>query len=77
MEPIQRSEHIKYGKAFIDYEIINIDGAEKVKVNFKDGSSDICDVLVGADGANSRVSCPNVRHSTHTEFVSRSTNSSA
>ncbi|USP74860.1 FAD/NAD(P)-binding domain-containing protein [Curvularia clavata] len=56
LEPIKKSERIKYGKGFNRYEIVTQkDGRERVKVCFSDGSHDICDVLVGADGANSKI----------------------
>jgi len=54
LEPIKRAEQIEYGKAFTNYEIVQINGAERVKVHFQDGSHDVCDVLVGADGARSK-----------------------
>ncbi|KAJ3039114.1 hypothetical protein HDV00_012605 [Rhizophlyctis rosea] len=44
---------IKYGKKFVKCEVIE-DG-NKVKVTFEDGTTDIGDVLVGADGANSSI----------------------
>ena len=30
-------------------------GHERVKIIFSDGSSDICDILIGADGVRSRI----------------------
>lgn len=56
LEPIKKSGLIKYGKGFDHYEIITEKtGKERVKVYFSDGTDDVCDVLVGADGANSKV----------------------
>lgn len=57
LEPIKLSGRMRYGKAFERYEIVATEGGEdRVKVYFQDGSYDICDILVGADGANSKVS---------------------
>ncbi|SPQ22633.1 273b3885-6612-426d-b74f-c745aea1cba3 [Thermothielavioides terrestris] len=56
MEPVKAAKRVQYRREFSRYEIIRVDeGAEKVKVHFKDGSSDICDVLIGADGSRSRI----------------------
>jgi 2-polyprenyl-6-methoxyphenol hydroxylase-like FAD-dependent oxidoreductase len=56
LEPIKKSGRIQYGKGFDRYETFTEPtGKEKVKVFFSDGTHDICDVLVGADGANSKV----------------------
>ncbi|KAL0939308.1 FAD dependent oxidoreductase/monooxygenase [Colletotrichum truncatum] len=56
MEPIKASKRVRYQKEFSSYEIIHDkDGSEKVKVNFRDGSSDTCDVLIGTDGSRSKI----------------------
>ena len=63
LEPIRKSERIQYGKGFDRYEIVTRkDGVERVKVYFSDGSHDFCDVLVGADGANSKASALRLTH---------------
>lgn len=55
--PVQKTNHVEFEKAFSRFEIIRQDdGQERVKVHFADGSSDLCDVLVGADGSGSKVS---------------------
>lgn len=46
------SDFVKFGRVFSSYEI---DGANGVKVSFADGEYVHCDLLVGADGAGSRV----------------------
>ncbi|KAH8701068.1 hypothetical protein BGW36DRAFT_375518 [Talaromyces proteolyticus] len=45
-------EFVKFGRVFTSYEV---DGSKGVKVSFSDGESIHCDLLVGADGAGSRV----------------------
>ncbi|GKT64403.1 FAD dependent oxidoreductase/monooxygenase [Colletotrichum tofieldiae] len=56
LDPVETAGHARFGKAFSRYEIIcPADGQERVKVHFADGSSDTCDVLVGADGSGSRI----------------------
>ncbi|KAF1936127.1 FAD/NAD(P)-binding domain-containing protein [Clathrospora elynae] len=56
LEPIKKSKRIQYRKGFDRYEIVTQkDDMERVKVHFSDGSHDVCDVLVGADGANSKI----------------------
>ncbi|KAH7142871.1 hypothetical protein B0J13DRAFT_503247 [Dactylonectria estremocensis] len=56
LDPIIAHGRVKYGKAFTHYETIS-DGSEEesVKVNFADGTTDQCDVLVAADGSGSRI----------------------
>lgn len=54
--PIVASGKLKYGKEFDDYEIIEPGTSEEqVRVWFKDGSHDICDILIAADGSHSKV----------------------
>jgi 2-polyprenyl-6-methoxyphenol hydroxylase-like FAD-dependent oxidoreductase len=56
LEPIKKSGGIQYGKGFDRYEIITDKGGkETIRVYFSDGTHDVCDVLVGADGARSKV----------------------
>lgn len=46
---------VHFGKTFVRYEQDDKDPAGGVRVFFEDGSEDVADVLVGADGAGSRV----------------------
>ncbi|KAJ4246883.1 hypothetical protein NW762_013435 [Fusarium torreyae] len=56
MAPISKAGLATYDKNFDRYEITrDRQGKEKVKVLFTDGSSDTCDVLVGADGSGSKI----------------------
>jgi 2-polyprenyl-6-methoxyphenol hydroxylase-like FAD-dependent oxidoreductase len=56
MGPILAQDRMHFNKAFSHYEIISDDsGIEKVKVNFTDGTSDVGDLLIGADGSGSKV----------------------
>ncbi|KAJ7355623.1 hypothetical protein DFH08DRAFT_922644 [Mycena albidolilacea] len=54
-EPLDRAGRLHYEKAFSRYEIVNDFGSERVRVWFEDGTSDDCDILVGADGNRSRL----------------------
>lgn len=57
LAPVQKAEHVEFEKTFSRFEIVRQDdGQERVKVHFADGSTDLCDVLVGADGSGSKVS---------------------
>ncbi|KZL86101.1 hypothetical protein CI238_07127 [Colletotrichum incanum] len=56
LDPVETAGHARFGKAFSRYDIIRQDdGQERVKVQFADGSSDTCDILVGADGSGSKI----------------------
>ncbi|KAJ4349228.1 hypothetical protein N0V95_004764 [Ascochyta clinopodiicola] len=56
LDPIKKSGRISYGKGVDSYEVCpQTKGTEKVKVLFSDGSHEYCDILVGADGANSQI----------------------
>ena len=79
LKPIKKSGRIQYGKAVEGYEVVTQkDGQEKVRVHFSDGSHHVCDILVGADGVNSKVSYQRQRIKVKAdEDLSRSTNKSA
>lgn len=69
MEPIKKDKQVIFGKSFVKYELITEeDGSEKVKIHFGDSSHDTCDILVGADGANSRVRNPYDKQSSINDF---------
>ncbi|KAH7089239.1 hypothetical protein FB567DRAFT_627737 [Paraphoma chrysanthemicola] len=55
LEPIKKKGRMHYEKGFQRYDIVEERGRERVRVAFSDGSSDTCDVLVGADGSGSRI----------------------
>lgn len=55
MLPVKDSGRVIFEKHFSHYEIISEKGVERVRVHFQDGSSDTCDLLVGADGSRSQV----------------------
>jgi 2-polyprenyl-6-methoxyphenol hydroxylase-like FAD-dependent oxidoreductase len=57
MKPIKAAGRVQFGKAFSHYDIIRREnGSERVLVHFTDGTSDQCDILIGADGSASKVS---------------------
>uniref|UniRef100_A0A0D2XSL7 FAD-binding domain-containing protein n=1 Tax=Fusarium oxysporum (strain Fo5176) TaxID=660025 RepID=A0A0D2XSL7_FUSOF len=54
--PLIAGGKVKYGKCFSHYEIVSPGRQnEHVKVNFTDGSSETCDLLVAADGSGSKL----------------------
>ncbi|KAI1027849.1 hypothetical protein LB503_011863 [Fusarium chuoi] len=57
LDPVAAKGKVKFGKQFSHYEIIENGpgGNESVKLNFKDGSSEYCDILVAADGSGSKI----------------------
>jgi hypothetical protein len=46
---------VQYGKSIVHAEVVDVDGAEKVRVKFADDTEVLGDILVGCDGAKSRV----------------------
>uniref|UniRef100_A0A0D2XF73 FAD-binding domain-containing protein n=1 Tax=Fusarium oxysporum (strain Fo5176) TaxID=660025 RepID=A0A0D2XF73_FUSOF len=57
LDPVIAEGRVKFDKHFSNYEIIENgpSGNESVKVNFTDGSSEYCDILVAADGSGSKI----------------------
>ncbi|KAJ4186452.1 hypothetical protein NW755_007747 [Fusarium falciforme] len=56
LEPIKRAGRVRYQKRLDRYDIILDErGNERVQVQFSDGSTDVCDILVGADGSGSAI----------------------
>ncbi|KAH7171651.1 hypothetical protein DER46DRAFT_677206 [Fusarium sp. MPI-SDFR-AT-0072] len=57
LDPVIAEGKVKFGKHFSHYEIIEngSGGNESVKLNFTDGSSEYCDILVAADGSGSKI----------------------
>ena len=56
-EPVYQAGKLGFEKGFDRFEVIG-DGTdqERIRVWFQDGSSDECDILIGADGSHSKVS---------------------
>lgn len=59
-EPVFEAGKLQYNKQFDYYEIVSGPGREQVRVYFQDGSSEMCDLLVGADGSHSKVRWPHL-----------------
>ncbi|KXH66809.1 hypothetical protein CSAL01_04779 [Colletotrichum salicis] len=55
-EPLDRMGKIHYQKTFVNCKIRQKPGRDVVEVIFDDGTTDICDILIAADGNNSRIS---------------------
>ncbi|KAH7183705.1 uncharacterized protein B0J16DRAFT_374098 [Fusarium flagelliforme] len=57
LDPVAAKGKVKFGKQFSHYEITKngVGGNESVKVIFKDGLSEYCDILVAADGSGSKI----------------------
>jgi hypothetical protein len=54
-DPVFEAGKLAYNKQFEKYEIVEEKGRERVRVCFADGSSDVGDILIGADGNHSKV----------------------
>jgi 2-polyprenyl-6-methoxyphenol hydroxylase-like FAD-dependent oxidoreductase len=56
LEPVKAAGRVTFQKKLDRYRIISDGGNEHVQLHFSDGSTDTCDILVGADGSRSTVS---------------------
>ncbi|KAL1887285.1 hypothetical protein Sste5346_010316 [Sporothrix stenoceras] len=67
--PLRQAGYIEYSRKFTNFKCIRDDaGKTKVKVFFQDGSEDVCDLLVSAEGAwskiNRQIGLNNITHLT-------------
>ncbi|OQU98958.1 hypothetical protein CLAIMM_04667 [Cladophialophora immunda] len=54
--PLREKSKVVFNTSFSHFEIIqSTQSIEKVRVHFADGTSDTCDVLIGADGSSSKI----------------------
>lgn len=58
VQPVLQLGKIRHDKKFTTYEIIREGHRDLVRVAFDDGSTDTCDLLIGADGNRSKVDKP-------------------
>ncbi|KAK5688094.1 hypothetical protein LTS10_000072 [Elasticomyces elasticus] len=54
-DPLYDAGIVQYSAKYDRYDLVSRDGQEKVRVWFEDGTYNECDILVGADGAHSKV----------------------
>lgn len=61
LKPLQEAGCVQCEKKLDRYDIVpDSAGNERVVLHFSDGTTDICDILVGADGSKSAVGCISV-----------------
>ena len=56
-EPVVAANRLQYGKRFSSYQTIQDASGTRVRAVFEDGTSDVCDLLISAEGSRSKV-CP-------------------
>ncbi|CAK7215964.1 hypothetical protein SBRCBS47491_002670 [Sporothrix bragantina] len=54
-EKLVAAGRVHFGKSFTGYEVVEGDGASRIKVMFADGTADECNLLVSAEGSRSRI----------------------